>query len=85
MSYKYHADALTYPVPDYSKLKTPYLVVSGAQDTFIRSSDLFVKKAKQAGANITYFRVADMDHYVRKRPDIIKRSFEWLKKEMILT
>jgi pimeloyl-ACP methyl ester carboxylesterase len=79
MSYKYHADALLYPLPDYKKISTPFLVVAGAQDTIIQSSDAFVQKAKNVGANITYLRVSDMDHYVRRRPDIIQKSFEWLK------
>ncbi len=79
MSYLYHADALTYSKPNYSKLTRPYLVVAGGQDTLLESSDAFVKKAKEAGAPITYMRVEDMDHYVTKRPDIIKASFKWLK------
>ena len=78
MTYKYHADAMQYLMPDYSKIRTPFLVVSGAQDSFIASSDAFVKKAKDAGVNITYLRVVDMDHYVRKRLDIVKKSFKWL-------
>ena len=84
MTYKYHDDALTYPRYSYEKLRTPFLVISGALDSLIDSSDEFVKKAKAASANITYFRIKDMDHYVRKRPDIIKQSFEWLK-EMLHT
>lgn len=83
MTYKYHADALLYPKPDYKKIRTPFLVVAGAKDTIIESSDAFVKKAKAAGANITYLRIADMDHYVRKRPDIIQQSFDWLGKQII--
>ena len=79
MSYKYHADAQHYPPPSYEKIRTPFLVVAGAQDTLIQSSDAFVKKAKSAGGNITYLRVPDMDHYVRKRPDIVQASFEWLE------
>lgn len=79
MTYKYHADALCYPEFEYSKIKNPFLVVAGAQDSSIISSDRFVQQAQAAGANITYLRVADMDHYVRKRPDIIAQSFEWLK------
>lgn len=79
MTYMYHADALNWPKIDYKDLKSPYLVVAGDQDTIIESSDEFVRKAKQAGANITYIRVAGMDHYVRKRQDILDKSFEWLK------
>lgn len=33
-------------------------------------------------APITYLRVEDMDHYVRRRPDIIEQSFEWLKHQL---
>lgn len=79
MTYLYHADAQSYLEPDYQKLKMPFLVVTGAQDTIIGSSDDFVKQAKQAGVPITYYRIADMDHYIRKRPDIIQASFKWLK------
>ncbi|MGI4851134.1 MAG: alpha/beta hydrolase family protein [Janthinobacterium lividum] len=79
MTYLYHADAQSYFDPDYQRLKTPFLVVTGIQDTIIGSSDDFVKKAKQAGVPITYYRIADMDHYIRKRPGIIQASFKWLK------
>lgn len=82
MTYKYHADAMLYPDPDYKKIRTPFLVVAGVNDTIINSSDAFVEKAKNAGANITYLRVEDMDHYVRKRPDIINQSLEWLQKQL---
>ena len=79
MTYAYHADALTWPEIDYIKLKTPYLVVSGALDSFIASSDLFVEKAQQHHVPVTYVRVEDMDHYIRCRPDIIAKSFDWLR------
>ena len=82
MSYKYHADAMLYTDPDYQKIRTPFLVVTGVKDTIIYSSDAFVEKAKNAGANITYLRIEDMDHYVRKRPDIIHQSLEWLAKHL---
>jgi pimeloyl-ACP methyl ester carboxylesterase len=78
MTYLYHADALQYPQPDYEKIQTPFLVVAGVQDSIIDSSDVFVQKAKAAGANITYLRIEDMDHYIRKRPEIIELSFQWL-------
>lgn len=82
MTYKYHADAMLYPKIDYKKIHTPFLVVAGAQDTIIHSSDAFVEKAKSSGVNVTYLRVEDMDHYVRKRPDIINQTFEWLKSQL---
>lgn len=80
MTYMYHADSLNWPLIEYQKIRSPYLVVTGAKDTLINSSDAFVEKAQQAGVNITYFRVSDMDHYVRKRQDILDKSFNWLKK-----
>ncbi|OTP71928.1 hypothetical protein [Caballeronia sordidicola] len=52
------------------------------RDTLIQSSDDFYKKAKQAGVNITYWRIEDMDHSIRKRPELIERSFEWLKQQL---
>lgn len=83
MTYKYHYDALIfYPKPAYEKMKTPYLVVAGAKDTIIESSDAFVRQAKDASVPITYMRISNMDHYVRKREDVIKESFEWLKQHL---
>ena len=78
MTYKYHSDALLFPKNNYLKLNKPFLVVTGVKDSIIESSDAFVKKAKYFGVNITYFRISDMDHYIRLRPDVIKKSFEWL-------
>jgi pimeloyl-ACP methyl ester carboxylesterase len=82
MTYLYHADAFGKLPIDYTKLKTPFLVVAGADDSIIESCDLFVQKAVSAGAPITYFRVDGMDHYIRKRPDVIDRSFDWLRQQM---
>lgn len=83
MTYKWHADTLNaYPKPEYGKMKTPYLVVAGTKDSIIDSSDAFVRKAKETGAPVTYMRISDMDHYVRKREDVIKGSFEWLKQQI---
>lgn len=79
MTNAYLADALCWSEVEYAKLIRPYLVVSGALDSFIVSSDDFVKKAKQNDVEVTYFRVEDMDHYIIKRPDIIKKSFGWLQ------
>lgn len=79
MTYLYHADAFQTPRVDYSRIRTPFLVVAGAQDSIIDSCDQFVQKGLDAGAPITYLRVDGMDHYIRKRPDIIDKSFEWLK------
>ena len=82
MTYKYHADAMTYPATEYHKIRTPFLVVAGCLDSFIDSCDAFVEKAQTAGAPITYIRVEDMDHYVRRRPEIIQQSFDWLAGQM---
>lgn len=82
MTYRYHSDALTYPCVDYAKLRTPVLVVAGAKDSIIQSCDQFIAQAESDGANITYLRVDDMDHYIRQRPDIIKQSFDWLQKTL---
>lgn len=82
MTYKYHADALNYPLLDYKKIITPFLVVSGAKDSTIFSSDAFVEKVRKTNYSVTYLRVPDMDHYVRKRPDIIEQSFIWLKEQL---
>ena len=82
MTYLYHADAQGFPKYDYSKIKTSFLVVSGTADSLIKSSDAFVEKATEAGANITYHRVDGMDHYVRRRPDVIAKTFAWLKTQL---
>lgn len=82
MTYKYHSDAILYPKIDYTKIRTPFLVVAGAKDSIIHSSDAFVEKAKNSGVNVTYLRIEDMDHYVRKRPEIIDQTFEWLKSQL---
>jgi len=82
MTYFYHADAFQQKRIDYKKIYAPMLVVAGAQDSIIVSCDEFVAKAKAAGAPITYLRVEDMDHWIRKRPDVIKKSFEWLRENI---
>lgn len=84
VTYHYHADALQYPLPNYSKITKPFLVVAGTKDSLINSTDDFVNKAKEAGCTITYFRVDGMDHYVRTWPTVIESSFQWLK-EVIFT
>lgn len=82
LSYFYHADAFQRPSIDYSKIHAPFLVVEGTKDNTIYSCDLFVQKAIDAGAPITYFRIEGMDHWIRKRPDVIDLSFEWLKDQL---
>lgn len=82
MTYKYHVDAMLYLPHDYKKIRSAFLVVSGAQDSLITSSDAFVQKAQEAGAPVTYMRIEDMDHYIRHRFDIIKKSFEWLREQL---
>ncbi len=83
MTYLYHADAFEKPPVDYTKIKTPFLVVAGAEDSIIESCDQFVQKAIDAGAPVTYFRVDGMDHYIRKRPDVIDQSFDWLQQQIV--
>ena len=51
-------------------------------DSIIASCDLFVYNARQADVSITYLRIDDMDHYIRKRPDVIEQSFDWLKEQL---
>lgn len=82
MTYLYHADAFQRPPIDYSQIRSPFLVVGGTKDSIIISCDQFVQKAQEAGAPITYFRIDGMDHWIRKRPDVIDQSFEWLKEQL---
>ena len=82
MSYLYHADTLSYPLPQYSEIKTPFLVVAGAKDSGARFADEFVQKAKEASMDITYIKVDDMDHFIRKRSDVIEEALVWLRGHM---
>lgn len=84
MTYFYHADAFLKPPIDYHKIRSPFLVVKGTTDSDIESCDQFVQKALEVGAPITYFRIEGMDHWLRKRPDVIDQSFDWLKIQMRL-
>lgn len=82
MTYLWHVDALKQLPIDYTKIYAPMLVVMGQHDPNVASYDQFVKKAQEIGAPITYFRVEGMGHYIRKRPDIIEKSFDWLKQNL---
>lgn len=82
MTYLYHADALQKPSVPYEKIQAPFLVVKGTEDSDIESCDQFVQKAREVGAPITYFRVEGMDHWLRKRPDVIEASFIWLQEQL---
>jgi hypothetical protein len=48
MTYFYHADAFVKESVDYSKIRTPFLVVKGTEDSDIVSCDQFVEKAEKA-------------------------------------
>ncbi len=80
MTYFYLADAFNQAPIQYDQIHTPFLVVQGTEDSIIQSCDEFVRKAQKAGAPVEYMRIEGMDHYIRKRPDIIDQSFEWLEK-----
>lgn len=82
MTWLYHADAFQRPPVDYGKIRSAFLVVKGTEDSDIASCDQFVLKAKEAGAPVTYFRVDGMDHWIRKRPEVIDQSFDWLKRQL---
>ncbi|MCP4922677.1 MAG: alpha/beta hydrolase [bacterium] len=80
MTNKYMADAIQYPLPNYEKLSgKKILVVTGANDSLIMSSDTFVEKAREVGVEITYHRIENMDHYIRLRPDVYNKTFKWLR------
>lgn len=84
MTYKYHHDLLqVFPKTKYEAIKTPYLVVAGAKDSGIHSSDVFVKNAGKSGVPIFYFRISDMDHFVKNRPDVVKATFDWIEQQII--
>lgn len=80
MTYQYHADACAYPLPDYSKLKkVPFFNGVGGKDPIIEALDAFAERAKAAGCPITYVRPPYQDHFARKCPEIVSKTFEWLK------
>lgn len=83
MTYAYHYDAQHFPCIEYTKITQPFLVVSGGQDPNIESCNSFVSKALTAKVPLTYFYVPEMDHYIRHRPDIIKKSFDWLEQVLV--
>ncbi|MCH9633288.1 MAG: hypothetical protein S4CHLAM7_00110 [Chlamydiae bacterium] len=82
MSYLYHSDPLQQPATDYGKIKSAFLIVNGTKDSTIESCDQFVQKALAANAPITYFRIDGMEHYVRKKPDVIQDAFSWLAEQI---
>ncbi len=77
MTYLYHADAYGQPPYDYRHMKTPLLVVVGDQDSIVSSTDVFVEKAKKAGAPVTYLRVKGMRHEVSDQA--VMDSIHWLQ------
>jgi pimeloyl-ACP methyl ester carboxylesterase len=83
MTYRYHADALQYQKIDYQKLSVPFLVLAGAQDPVIQSTDEFVQKAAMNGVLITYMRIPEANHYVYYKIDIIQEAFRWLEEQII--
>ena len=82
MTNMYMADAMKFPEPDYKNFHGELLMVSGVKDTLIKSSDDYYRKATRAGVDVTYWRVEDMDHSIRNRPELIERSFVWLKQQL---
>lgn len=82
MTNKYLADAMNYPTPNYKKMNGSLLIITGDKDKLVTSSDMFYDKAKSAKVDITYWRIESMDHYIRKRPDLIESSFEWLQQKL---
>ena len=82
MTYKYHADALTYPQVDYACLTTPFLSVIGSLDPMIVSADMFAQKALEAGVPLTYMRIEGMDHSIRRRLEVVAQSFDWLREQL---
>ncbi|MBA3814473.1 MAG: hypothetical protein H0X26_08335 [Alphaproteobacteria bacterium] len=82
MTHLYLVDVFKRPPYDYRKIHTPFLVVAGVQDHDIQSSDEFIRKALADGAPVTYHRIEDMGHGIRQRPDVIEKSFEWLREKL---
>lgn len=82
MTNMYVADGVNFPTPNYQKLHGDILVVTGAKDTIIDSSDTFVKNANINHLSIEYWRVESMDHSIRNHPDLIDNSFVWLSNRL---
>ena len=73
MTWLYLADAFQRPPTDYGKIRSPFLVVEGTEDSTLASCDQFVQKAQEAGAPIIYFRIEGMDHWIRKRHQLVEQ------------
>ena len=82
MTYQYHADGCAYPLPCYEKLTVPFLDVVGGLDPAIESFDDFAKCAEAAGCPITYVRIDDMNHYIRRSPYAGVKTFNWLEEQL---
>lgn len=80
--YKFIDSLPYYEIPASSRFTVNRSEAGSPNVISYHSSDAFVEKAKSLGVNVTYLRIEDMDHYVRKRPDIINQSFEWLKNQI---
>lgn len=81
-TYMYHADACAFPLPRYRMLQKPFLVVAGGLDPEISSFDDFVINAKEVGAPVTYFRVDEMGHFVRRNLYAVEKTFAWLAQQL---
>lgn len=82
MTYKYHADAMTYQSFNLDKINTPFLVVAGDQYPAIGSFDSFATKMKSTNTYFSYYKIEEMNHYVRKRPDVLAQVFDLLSIQM---
>ncbi len=81
MTPMYHQDSLTYPPPDYLKIKTPFLVVAGMKDGIFPSCEKFVTEGQKNGAPVDSMFIPDMGHIVRNRLDVIEGAFKWFDKK----
>ncbi len=83
MTYKYHEDIMfIFPSIKYETLVTPYLVVTGGNDSAFPAALRFLERAKNAEANVSCLHVQNMDHYIRRRPDVVQVSLRWLQERM---
>lgn len=77
MTYKYHADAQTIIPLNYSVIDVRTLVVIGEKDPNIKMANNLYKSLAHK-ENITYLKIKDFDHYVRKSKEAVSKTFSWL-------
>lgn len=83
-TYKYWADAFSrdreFNLHAFYDLKIPVLLVTGSKDPMIESCDALVEEATIYNTPITYWRIDDMSHNIKKeKPELFTEAAAWLQ------